>query len=179
MSRRSEEPYWQEPKLKGSLLLSTSLPGTNTHHASPISLVNKVRYIALMFLIITAVLIILFETGILPSGICSGNTQVEFLAQTIMIILTLGVIPVALRMSVNMNHHSTQDDTDESNKKRENINRKHLIRVLLISIPMLLTTICYYIYIKVSFAYLGVILLIAFLFVIPKKQANGQGGSRQ
>ena len=129
-----------------------------------------------MFLIITAVLIILFETGILPSGICSGNTQVEFLVQTTMIILTLGVIPVALRM---VKHQSVQDGTEEPNGKKEKINAKHLIRVLLIAIPMLLNTICYYIYIKVSFAYLGVILLIAFLFVLPKKQVNGQGGSRQ
>ena len=47
-------------------------------------------------------LVVLYETGLYQEGMIAGNAQMEYILQSVSILLTIGLIPFALRM-FNMN----------------------------------------------------------------------------
>lgn len=111
---------------------------------------------------ICAILVFLFETNILPVGTLAESKSSEFVISVIMELLTLLVIPLALKLFRFKNIH-----TQLTTNKEQALLPWGMVRLLLLAVPMLLNTILYYLYMNVAFGYLGIILFLCMFFIIP------------
>lgn len=124
----------------------------------------------LMAYLITSVgvalaIVALFETNILLEGGLCGNAEMEFLITTVMQLVTICMIPLALRL-----FKTTLVRKYITEKKEKGHFRMALIRMNMLLIPMITDIICYYLFMKVAFAYLAIILAISLVFIIPTKE---------
>ena len=114
-------------------------------------------------LCISLAMVLLFETDILPNGIFhTATSEAEFMWATIMELLTICIIPVALRLF-----------RFRSIAKRL-VSPKGLfgwgaLRLLMICLPMVVNTLLYYLYMNVAFGYMGIILFLCLFFIVPTK----------
>lgn len=112
---------------------------------------------------LTAVLAAFFEFDVLPCGIMAGiNNGLEFFLVTIMELLTICLIPAALRMFKFERVH----------KKLTSAKQLYpfaVIRMELLCLPLLLNTVLYYLYMNVAFGYMALILVLCLFFVLPTK----------
>jgi len=118
--------------------------------------------------ILTAALffVILFETDILESGIMAGaDSQVEFAILTVMELLTIGCIPLALRL---LKFKKIEADLQE--RHEEALLKWGVLRLSMLEVPLILNTICYYLFLNTSFGYMAIILLLCMAFVYPTKE---------
>ena len=104
----------------------------------------------------------LYELDILPSGMMAGRPQDEFLSTISMELITIVFIPVALRLF----------KTKDVEKRLEEGNiiafRKWgLVRILMITVPLVLNTLLYYSFMNTTFGYMALILLICLPFIYP------------
>lgn len=111
---------------------------------------NKDRKVFWVLLGIIVALAVVFEfipvlDGLLPSG-----TMTEFVIQYAVIIFTLSETYLALRL----------------------IKHKPVVRIILLFVPALANVVCYHLFMNTSFLYMLVMLLIAFVFVYPPKDAE-------
>lgn len=108
-------------------------------------------------------LVVLFESGLLPEGMLAGRgSSGEFMAVTVMELLTLCVIPLALRLFRFRR-------VAEALVSAEALLRWGLARMLMLCVPMVVNTLLYYVYMNVAFGYMGIILLLCLAFVCPTK----------
>lgn len=116
----------------------------------------------------------LFEADLLPCGILKGSDAGgEFVAATLMELLTLCVIPVALRL---FRFRRVADSLTTCGALR----RWGMLRLLMLCVPMVVNTLLYYLYMNVAFGYMGIILLLCLAFVLPTRQrceSELRGGS--
>ena len=104
----------------------------------------------------------LYELDILPSGMMAGRPQDEFLSTISMELITIVFIPVALRLFKTMN---VEKRLEEGNIK---VFRKWgLVRILMITLPLVLNTLLYYSFMNTTFGYMALILLICLPFIYP------------
>lgn len=114
-------------------------------------------------LCLSAAMILLFETDLLPTGVChSVDNATEFVAVTAMELLTLCIIPVALRLF-------RFDAVAKRMVSAEALCRWGSLRLLMLCVPMVLNTLLYYLYMNVAFGYMGIILFLCLFFVAPSK----------
>ena len=100
-----------------------------------------------VFVAVSLVMVALFETDILPTGILKDdNGSDEFWAATVMELLTLCLIPVALRLL-----------------------KFGMIRMLMLCVPMVANILLYYLYMNVAFGYMAIIIFLCLAFVLPTK----------
>jgi hypothetical protein len=117
--------------------------------------------------ILTAALffVILFETDILESGIMAGaDSQVEFAILTVMELLTIGCIPLALRL---LKFKKIEADLQE--RHEEALLKWGVLRLSMLEVPLILNTICYYLFLNTSFGYMAIIVMLTMPFVCPTK----------
>lgn len=94
-----------------------------------------------------ALIVVVFETGVIPSGIMSDETgTAEYMLSSIMTILTLAGIYLSLRRL------------------------GQLPRIIALAALALADTILYYLFMAPSFGYLAIITIIASAFAYPKKE---------
>ena len=107
-----------------------------------------------------------YECDVLPTGVFAGKAQEEFLAVIIMELLTIVMIPLALRLfkAKDVEHKVAEGDTLA-------LRRWGALRILMITVPLLLNTIGYYLFMNTTFGYMALILLIClpFVYTSPKK----------
>ena len=113
-------------------------------------------------IVICALLVLLYETNILPVGTFAESKSSEFVLSVIMELLTLLVIPLALKL-FKFKRIRTQLTTN----KAQALLPWGMVRLLLLAIPMILNTILYYLYMNVAFGYLAIILFLCMFFIIP------------
>ena len=114
-------------------------------------------------LCISAAMVLLFETDILPDGIYHTATGAsEFVWATVMELLTICIIPVALRL-FRFRHIA------ERLVSAEALLNWGALRLLMLCVPMVLNTLLYYMYMNVAFGYMGIILFLCMAFVVPTK----------
>ena len=111
---------------------------------------------------ICVLLVFLFETDILPIGTLTEAKSSEFVMSVIMELLTLCVIPLALKLFKFKNIH-----TQLTEGKHLSLLSWGLIRLCLLAVPMILNTVLYYLYMNVAFGYMGIILFLCLFFIIP------------
>jgi len=107
---------------------------------------DKVIFWALIAL--SAIMAILFETDILEAGAWGGNNSVEFAVLTAIEILTVIIVPTALKM------------------------KRSIVTILMIGVPMAIDTLLYYMMLNTTFGYLALLMLVCTPFVKPVKQDN-------
>lgn len=115
------------------------------------------------FIGVSLLIVVLFESGLLPEGLLAGRGgSDEFVAATVMELLTLCAIPVALRLF-------RFRKVAEGLTSAEALLHWGMARMLMLCVPMVVNTLLYYIYMNVAFGYMGIILLLCLAFVCPTK----------
>ncbi len=111
----------------------------------------KVQLLAFwMPIAMCAALVLLFETGIAPSGLLADlGQQAEFVTLTAVELLTVAAIPLTLRYV-----------------------RQQVLRTTLLGDLMMLNTLLYYFFMNTSYGYMAIILLIALAFAYPRKECD-------
>ena len=105
---------------------------------------------------------IVYECDVLPTGVFAGNAQEEFLAVTFMELLTIVMIPLALRLfkAKDVERKVEEGDTTALRKWGS-------LRILMITVPLLMNTLLYYLFMNTTFGYMALILLICLPFIYP------------
>lgn len=121
----------------------------------------------LMILFITSIvlplaMVVLFETGIIATGIMAGETQSEFLLTSTMELVTLAFAFLSLRLFKFAYIHA-----DLVNRQEKALLKWGYLRLLLIQAPLVINTLLYYLYMKPTFGYLAIILALCLPFVYP------------
>ena len=112
--------------------------------------------------VILAIIVVLFETDIIIPGGLSDDVQSEFLFTTVMELATLGCAFLALRLFKFGSVHA-----DLVGRKEAALQKWGVTRLLLLGVPLLFNTLLYYLYMKPTFGYLAIILLLCLPFVFP------------
>lgn len=115
-------------------------------------------------MIVVVILVVLYESDILVSGMLAGAHQSEFLWTTLMELATLGCAFLALRLLKFDRVHRALNE-----QKAVALKKWGLLRLLLLFLPLLADTLLYYIYMNPIFGYLGIILALCLPFVYPSE----------
>ena len=122
------------------------------------------KYLMSFFLaavVVSAIIVVLFETDVLQCGVLLDDSgSGEFVVLTFMELLTLCVIPVALRLF-------KFKSVVESLAAPKALLRWGMLRLAMLCLPMVANTLLYYLYFNVAFGYMGIILLLCLAFVLP------------
>jgi len=109
---------------------------------------------------LTLLIVLLFETGIIFSGELADNKSLEFAIATLMELLTICVIPFALRL-FKMGVVKKRLISPES------LYKWGILRLLMLCVPMLINCLLYYLFLNVAFGYMSIILFLCLFFVVP------------
>lgn len=113
-------------------------------------------------IVLAAVMVVLYETQTILEGALAGDVQGEFLAVTVMELLTICSIPVALRL---FKFRKVREIIES--KKAEGLYLMALVRMALICLPMLVNTLLYYLYMAPAFGYMAIVGFISMAFITP------------
>lgn len=127
---------------------------------------NTLTVLLWTVLALALIVVVLFETDVLMFGYYAGSgKQAEFLLTTMMELLTLAVIPLALKLFKFPRVHA-----DLVSRKAEALRKWGLLRLLMLLMPLLVNTLLYYAYANVAFGYMAIILVIVLPFVYPSME---------
>ena len=124
--------------------------------------VNILRTLFIASVGIAVVVAALYELDILPSGVLADRPQDEFLCTIAMELVTIVFIPIALRLFKTKDVDRRLDEGDIKTLKTWSI-----VRILMITVPLLMNTLLYYIFMNTTFGYMALILLICLPFIYP------------
>ena len=128
-------------------------------------LLKILRGMYLMLWILPILLCVLYETGILTDGIFCGDARMEYMLQTVCILLTICLIPLSLRLfNLNLVKHIKELPLEEALKSYR---RWSEIRLLLLCVPVLLNTSFYYLTQNTTGVFCASMALIASFFCFP------------
>ncbi len=113
-------------------------------------------------IVLVIILVCLYETELLESGIFAADQQSEFLVLTLMELITLGCAFFSLRLFKFKSIHA-----DLIERKAAALRKWGFLRLLMLQIPLLLNTLLYYFYMNPTFGYMAIILLLCLPFVYP------------
>ncbi|MGI6224145.1 MAG: hypothetical protein ACOYJG_11120 [Prevotella sp.] len=116
------------------------------------------------WLALTLLVVVVFETDVLPVGYWATEKSREFVLAFIMEILTIGVIPFALWM---FKWKRVSRRLQQGGEKA--LYNYSLLRMYLLIIPMFVNTLLYYAFMNVAFGYMGIILFLSLFFIFPSK----------
>ena len=124
--------------------------------------VNILRTLFIASVGIAVVVAALYELDILPSGVLADRPQDEFLCTIAMELVTIVFIPIALRLFKTKDVERRLDEGDIKTFKTWSI-----VRILMITVPLLMNTLLYYLFMNTTFGYMALILLICLPFIYP------------
>lgn len=111
--------------------------------------------------------VVLGEAEVIENGQYQGNAQMEYILQSIGILLTIGLIPFALRIfSLNLVKRIQELPLTEALKSYQ---RWGEVRLFLIAVPALLNVQFYYLTLNTTGLFCAVMALIASLFCVPSE----------
>ena len=111
-------------------------------------------------IVLSLLAVVLFETNTLIGGWWADNRSADFLCTTFLELFSLCAIPVAFRLV----------RPGRSNTARMNYDRRAMLRLVLLGLPLLLNTFAYYAFMGVPFGYMAIILFLCLLFVVPTQK---------
>ena len=114
-------------------------------------------------IVLAVVMVIVGESGLVTVPLAEGGGNAEFILLSLMELLTVGVIPLALRL-FKLKKVKTALHAEE---KEQVLLTWGMRRLLLLCIPMLANTVLYYVFMHAAFGYLAIILLLCLFFVYP------------
>lgn len=127
---------------------------------------KKLRNLLIVTVAVPLLAAIVYECDVLPTGVFAGNAQEEFLTVTFMELLTIVMIPLALRLFKAKDVERKVEEGDTTALKKWGS-----LRILMITVPLLFNTMGYYLFMNTTFGYMALILLIClpFVYISPKK----------
>ena len=127
--------------------------------------VKNLRMLFLCSIAVALIIVLLYETEILLPGALALNNRLCFVVATIMELLTIAIIPFALRL---FKFRKVNGKLTESEATRwDNLLKYGSVRILLLAIPMIINVVCYYLFTLTAFAYMAIILFLCMFFVYP------------
>lgn len=124
--------------------------------------ISLLRIVLIANVGVAVVIAAFYELDILPSGMLAGRPQDEFLSTISMELITIVFIPVALRL---FKTKDVEKRLEEGNIKA--FRKWGLVRILMITVPLVLNTLLYYSFMNTTFGYMALILLICLPFIYP------------
>ena len=98
-------------------------------------------------------------------GILADDNQIEFVFESIAILLTLASIYFSLRL-----FKFKKIKNALCYNPLENYRKYCVLRFAMLELPLLFNILCYWLFVNSSFAWLGVLIGLAFPFVYPTKE---------
>lgn len=112
-------------------------------------------------------LVVLYETGLYQEGLLAGNAQMEYILQSVSILLTIGLIPFALRMfNLNLVKRIKELPLQQALK---NYQTWSLLRLALLFVPAIMALSFYYLTMNTTNLFCACMALIATLFCVPSE----------
>ena len=112
-------------------------------------------------------LVVLYETGLYQEGLLAGNAQMEYILQSVSILLTIGLIPFALRMfNLNLVKRINELPLQQALKSYQTWS---LLRLALLFVPTILALSFYYLTMNTTNLFCACMALIATLFCVPSE----------
>ena len=131
--------------------------------------VQRRLLVHLCLLVGLAVLVfILFESSfwVIPDEWnMTEKTNLNFCILTLMELLTLGTIPLALRM---MKFKAVKSHIQT--RREQGLLRVGLLRCYMIGVPMILNLLFYYLFMYAAYVYMAIILFLCMFFIFPSKE---------
>ena len=123
---------------------------------------NQLMAVLVFALLFALGAVVLYETGILESGLFVEHKNSEFILTALMELLTLGGVFMALRLfKLQKVHH------DLVTNKEHALFRWGILRLALLLVPMVANTYLYYMFMNTTFGYMAIIQLLCLPFVFP------------
>lgn len=126
---------------------------------------EKVKSYYLVFWVINLALIVAFETGLLPEGLYAGDARMEYILETIGILLVIAMVSLSLKLFSRVLHRKI--DRLPFAEALQKYQKWSLIRVLLLLSATLYNIVVYYLTLHSIGALCLMIGLTASLFCIP------------
>lgn len=114
------------------------------------------------YIIITLFMAIAFETETLPTGVYATFKQTEFVISFGMELLTVCLIPLALRLFKFQKVHN-----DLLQRQETALMKWGQCRLAMLALPLFMNVLFYYLFMNTTFGYMGIILLLCMPFVYP------------
>ena len=112
-------------------------------------------------------LVVLYETGLYQEGLLAGNAQMEYILQSVSILLTIGLIPFALRMfNLNLGKRIKELPLQHALKSYQTWS---LLRLALLFVPAILALSFYYLTMNTTNLFCACMALVATLFCVPSE----------
>lgn len=112
-------------------------------------------------------LVVLYETGLYQEGLLAGNAQMEYILQSVSILLTIGLIPFALRMfNLNLVKRIKELPLQQALKSYQTWS---LLRLALLFVPAIIALSFYYLTMNTTNLFCACMALIATLFCVPSE----------
>ena len=112
-------------------------------------------------------LVVLYETGLYQEGLLAGNAQMEYILQSVSILLTIGLIPFALRMfNLNLVKRIKELPLQQALKSYQ---AWSLLRLALLFVPAIMALSFYYLTMNTTNLFCACMALIATLFCVPSE----------
>ena len=128
--------------------------------------VLKIEYFGLWVLPIA--LCVLYETGIFTEGLYVGDASMEYIVQSVCILLTIGLIPLSLRLfSFNLMKCVKALPLMEALKSYR---RWSEVRLCLLAVPAIIGVSFYYLTLNTTGVFCAGMALIASLFCVPSEK---------
>lgn len=125
----------------------------------------RIEYILLWILSIT--LVVFYESGLLSEGIYAGDVYMDYILQTVGILLVICIIPFSLKLFnislINRIKHLSFSEALKSYEKWSEI------RIGFLFVPAIINLSIYYLTLNVTGALCACMALVASLFCIPNK----------
>ena len=127
--------------------------------------VKNLRMLFICSIAVALIIVLLYETEILLPGTLALNNRLCFVVATIMELLTIAIIPFALRLFKfrKVNGKLTESETT----RWDNLLKYGSVRILLLATPMIINVVCYYLFTLTAFAYMAIILFLCMFFIYP------------
>lgn len=114
---------------------------------------------------LSLIIVLLYECDLLIGGELEGDAVLEYQLVGTMELITICLIPLALRLfKFKFVHRQITDESVKGMKKWG------ILRIAMIAIPMLVNTFLYYQFVNVAFGYMGIIGLLSLVFVYPSEE---------
>ena len=115
-------------------------------------------------LLIAACIAMIFETGLLTEGDLATNEVLNYWLSLVVVSMIIILLPLALRL---MKFEAVKRPVAQS---EENYVRWSLIRISMLSAPLLYNLICYYLTgCTPTFVYMALMAAVCFLFIWPSR----------
>ena len=120
-----------------------------------------------VFWSIVAWFILFYESGICEKGIYAGNVQMEYILQSVGILLTIGLIPFALRIfNLNLVKRIKEYPLERALASYKLWSE---VRLCLLAVPAILNFSFYYLTLNTTGLFCGVMAMLASLFCVPSE----------